>query len=171
MKKLFLPLLLVFLVGCAGTNNPNGKPYEDVVSPGKVELLNLTGEKSTAGAAEVYFSTSQRTEAMVVFKDRLIAIQVDGKDLPGADRGDKFTYPTGYQAIALKPGIHSISYCYATRSTLGTGIWGCNLKISNFNFEPDARYMVQGQTTVSTGSIGNTMTQAARVTSGIYKLD
>lgn len=161
----------ILLVGCAGTSTPNGRLYEDIVIPGKTELLNLTGTSSTAGAAEVYFNSSQRTEAMVVFSDRLIAIQLDGKDLPGADRGNKFTYPTGYQAIALSPGIHSISYCHATRSALATGVWMCNYKITDFNFEPNGRYMVQGNITVSTGSIGQTMTQTANVKTGIYKLD
>jgi hypothetical protein len=174
MFKHLLTLVIIstaFLAGCAGTNSPNGHAYEDTVAPGKVKLLNLTGASTTDGAAEVYFSSSQRTEAAVVFRDRLVAIQVDGKDLPGVDRGNKITYPTGYQAIALTPGVHSISYCHMTRSALATGVWGCNLKINDFNFEPNARYMVQGNVKVSTGTIGNSITQTANVKTGIYKLD
>lgn len=174
MFKNFLTIAIIsttFLVGCAGTSSSNGQAYEDTVAPGRVKLLNLTGASTTDGAAEVYFSSSQRTEAGIVFRDRLVAIQVDGKDLPGADRGNKITYPTGYQAIALTPGVHSISYCHMTRSALATGVWSCNFKINEFNFEPNARYMVQGNVKVSAEMIGNSITQTANVKTGIYKLD
>lgn len=169
--SIFFAMSSMLLIGCAGIKDPLGYKYEEMVIPGKTKLLNLTGMPSTLGASEVYFSATQRTEMMVKFHDRLLAIQVDGKDLPGVSRGNNFTYPTGYQAIALSPGLHSISYCHTTRSALATGVSMCNFKITDFNFEPNTRYMVQGSIAVDTDWIGNTMSQRANVRTRIIKLD
>ena len=171
-QELFFALSIALLcAGCAGTKGPDGQDYEETVVPGKTALLNLTGKLTTTGAAEVYFGASQRVEMMVKFHDRLLAFQVDGQNLPGADKGNQVTYPTGYQAIALSPGVHSISYCHLTRSTLATGVAMCNFKINDFNFESGARYMVLGDIAVNTGSIGKDMVQTANVRTRMIRLD
>jgi hypothetical protein len=170
-KLNFLLFVTLLLAGCAGTSGPDGQDYEEQVIPGKTALLNLTGQPSTTGAAELYFSASQRIEMMVTFHDRLLAFQVDGKYLPGASKGNKVTYPTGYQAIALSPGIHTISYCHMTRSTLATGVAMCNFEIVDFNFEANTRYMVMGNIAINSEQIGNLNSQVANVRTRMVKLD
>lgn len=156
------------LSGCASNTNPAGDSYDEPVVPGKTKLLNLTGQASTEGAAQVYISASSRNEMMVTFRDRLIAYQVDGKDLPGAKAG--YT-PTGYQALALAPGVHSISYCHTTKSDLGTGMNMCRFKIDAFNFEANARYLVIEKVSVTNSSVGGGISQSANVGTSIMKLD
>lgn len=138
LRTLFFALLIL-LGGCASGLSPTGEPYHEPVAPGKAKLLNWTGSPTMEGAAEVYFSASSRRELMVTFRDRLLAYRVDGVDLPGAKVGNG---ATGYQAIALSPGVHSISYCHTTKSDLGTGVVMCNFEIENHEFEANARYMV-----------------------------
>jgi hypothetical protein len=158
------------MVGCAGTHNPYGDEYDEPVVPGKTRLFNLTGSPTTEGSAEVYFAASSRVEMLVTFRDRLLAVQVDGKALPGTNKGGQLSYPTGYQAIALTPGIHSISYCHVTRSGLATGVKLCNFSIKDYNFEPNARYMVGEELSARHGRIGNTTTETVSVGTNITRL-
>lgn len=160
----------LLLAGCAGTHSPYGDEYDEPVVPGKTKLLNLTGNPTTQGSAEVYFAASSRVEMLVTFRDRLLAFQVDGKNLPGADKGSQLSYPTGYQAIALIPGIHSISYCHVTRSGFATGVKLCDFRIRDYNFEPNARYMVGEDLNLRHSQIGNMTTQALRVRTNILRL-
>jgi hypothetical protein len=159
-------VLCLALCSCASTTNPQGNSYDETVTPGKTKLLNLTGQPTTESAAEVYFDASSRTEMMISFHDRLIAFQVDDVDLPGANGG--YT-PTGYQALALSPGIHTVSYCHTTRSDLGTGAVMCKFKIKDFNFEPGARYRVFEIVSVTHGPSG-TGGQTMTVNTNIMKL-
>lgn len=169
---LHIPLLTglfsLILSGCASTTNPAGITYDDLVVPGKTKVLNLTGMPTTEGAAEVYFGASSRVEMMITFRDRLIAFQLDGVDLPGAQPGST---PTGYQAIAVSPGVHTISYCHTTRSDLGTGVVLCNFKVKDFNFEPNARYMVVGNIGITAGSSSGTISQTTSVRTNMVKLN
>lgn len=165
-------LLIVFmigigLVGCASTKNPSGSDYDEPVMPGKTKLLNMTGKPTTEGAAEIYFSASSRVEMMITFRDRLIAFGLDGVPLPGAKAG--YT-PTGYQAIAVPPGIHTISYCHITRSDLGTGGAMCGFKVENHNFEAGSRYMILGAISVRAGTSSGTSGQTATVSTRLVKL-
>lgn len=160
----------LLLAGCAGTQSAHGDAYDEPVVPGQTRLLNLTGNPTTEGAAEVYFSASSRTEMLVTFRDRLVAFEVDGKTLPGASRGNQLTYPTGYQALALSPGVHSISYCHVTRSDLATGVRLCNFTIREFNFEPNARYMVDKNLDVRHNRSGNTTTETVRVRTDMQRI-
>lgn len=177
MNSTKTPLLLtgllaasLLLAGCAGTHSPYGDEYDEPVVPGKTKLLNLTGNPTTEGSAEVYFAASSRVEMLVTFRDRLLAVQVDGKDLPGANKGGQLSYPTGYQAIALTPGIHSISYCHVTRSGLATGVKLCDFSIKDYNFEPNARYMVGENLKLSSSYMGNTTSQSINVRTHIMRL-
>jgi hypothetical protein len=104
----------------------------------------------------------------VTFRDRLIAFQVDGKNLPGAEAG--YT-PTGYQALALAPGVHTISYCHTTRSSLGTGVVMCKFKVQDFTFESDARYMVVENVNVSTGRAGSAIGETVSVRTNVVKMN
>lgn len=163
IRKINFSVLFVAMLctSCSGTKDPYGQEYSDAVIPGKTVLLNWTGQPTTTNSAELYFSASQRTEMFVKFQDRLLAIQVDDKDLPGANRG--LVYPTGYQAIALSPGVHSVSYCHMTRSALATGVGMCDFKIKDFNFKANTRYMLFGDTSVESIATGQKITVKTRL--------
>lgn len=119
------------------------------------------------GAAEVYFSASSRQGMMVTFRDRLIAYGVDGVNLPGAKVGNG---ATGYQAIALTPGVHSVSYCHTTRSDLATGVVICNFEIKDYKFEANARYMVSEAVNVRSVPIGSGSSEQVSVRTTIRKI-
>jgi hypothetical protein len=138
-SNIYLAGFLLFLSGCASSLNPLGEQYHEPVAPGITKPLNWTGKPTTEGAAEVYFGASSRREFMITFRDRLLAYRVDGVDLPGVKVGNG---ATGYQAIALSPGVHSISYCHTTKSDLATGVVMCDFEIKDYQFEANARYMV-----------------------------
>ena len=174
-RNFFLSLCLIngvllLLSGCAGTQNPRGEEYDEPVIPGQTRVLNLTGNLDTDGAAEVYFSASSRIEMLVTFRDRLVAVEVDGKLLPVADKGGQVTYSTGYQAIALSPGIHTVSYCHVTRSAIATGARICGLTVKDFNFEPNARYMVGESVNVTHSMTGSSTLQNLHVRTGITRV-
>lgn len=155
----FTTLFSLILAGCASTTDPWGAQYEESVIPGKTKVLNMTGKSTTDGATEIYFGASSRVEMMVTFKDRLIAFQLDGENLPGAKAGHS---PTGYQAVAVNPGVHTISYCHTTKSTLGSGVVMCDFVLKDFNFEPNARYMVVGNIDVRSGNSSGSQTTSVR---------
>jgi hypothetical protein len=157
----------IAITGCASIKTPSGSDYDEPVIPGKTKVLNMTGKPTTEGAAEIYFGASSRVEMMITFRDRLVAFELDDVTLPGAKSG--YT-PTGYQAIAVTPGVHTISYCHITRSDLGTGVVMCDFKVKNYNFEADSRYMVIGAIGVRAGSSSGTTGQTATVRTNIVKL-
>lgn len=160
-------IISIGLTGCASIKNPSGSDYDEPVIPGKTKLLNMTGKPTTEGAAEIYFSASSRVEMMITFRDRLIAFELDGVPLSGAKTGYA---PTGYQAIAVTPGVHTVSYCHITRSDLGTGVTMCDFKVKNYNFEADSRYMIIGAVSVRAGTSYGTTGQTAIVRTKIVKL-
>lgn len=160
-------VLSLSLGGCASTTNPMGEGYEDPVVPGKIKLLNLTGRPTTEGAAEIYFSASSRKEMGATVRDRLIAFQVDGKKLNGAEAG--YT-PTGYQALALAPGVHTISFCYTTRS-VWSGLVMCEFKVDDFTFESNTRYMVVDNLEYSMRYEGISIAREMAVRTNVLKLN
>lgn len=155
------------LAACASGGSPMGGEYDEPVMVGKTLPLNLTGNPSTNGAAEVYFEAREHDGK----HDKLLAILVDGEAL--ANTNPSLLNIKGYQALALKPGVHSIGYCFHGKAMFGS-VGSCKFLIDKFNFEAGTRYMVVAASSVSASSqmIGNKFytSQEIEIRTGIVKL-
>lgn len=142
MKVVFLFALIISVLssGCTYTY----KDYKAKVEPEKVELLDLS--EGEGKAPEIYFDSHTWRSLGIPFHTLLLAVSVDGKMLQDSGftsiglSGSRAS--NGYQALKLKSGYHSITWCWDSSNGIFGGGSKCGFALNNFNFESGKRYLI-----------------------------
>jgi hypothetical protein len=120
------------------------KDYKAKVEPGKMELLDLSNNEPNA--PEVYFDSNTWRSLGIPFHTLLIAVSMDGKMLEGAGftsiglGGTRAS--SGYQALKITSGVHSLSWCWDSSNGIFGGGSMCGFDLTNFDFESGKRYLI-----------------------------
>ncbi|WP_248798028.1 hypothetical protein [Pseudomonas sp. MWU13-2105] len=134
-------LLTVALLG--GCSDYHYKNYQGDWAPEQLKPYDLSDNASEA--ALVYFDTIRYRALGVPFHRLLLATDVDGLRIKGAGRRSILDV-SGEQALKLKPGKHSLRWCWLSMNALGTGGAMCNFAAADVEFRPGQRYVVTFQT-------------------------
>lgn len=135
LRWLAIAVLLTFASGCS---NYQYKTYMGNVDDPTIKILDLSG--GSADAPVIHFDTMQYRDLGVPFHRLLLAVQVDGKRLPHAGRHSLLNF-SGYQAVRLAPGKHTIEWCWISMNKLGTGGGMCGLGATGIELEAGKRYL------------------------------
>lgn len=143
LRWLGIIALLTFASGCS---NHQYKSYLGNVDDPAIEILDLSN--GTPDAPVIHFNTMQYRDVGIPFHRLLLAIQVDGTRLPHAGRHSLMNF-SGYQAIRLAPGKHSIEWCWISMNKLGTGGGICGLGANGIELKAGKRYLATWSATTS----------------------
>ena len=126
----------VLLTSACSSYQYNG--YAGSIDDPAVRVLDLSD--GMADAPVIFFDTAQYRELGIPFHRLLLAVRVDGQSLPDAGRRSILDF-SGYQAIRLTPGQHSIEWCWVSMNKLGTGGGKCGFAAPDVRFEAGKRYL------------------------------
>lgn len=154
---------LLLLSACS---NYQYKTFVGSVDDPAIRVLDLS--EGMANAPVIYFDTIQYRDLGIPFHRLLLAIGVDGQPLPFAGKHSILDY-FGYQAIRLKPGPHSLQWCWVSMNKLGTGGGKCGLGAPNLNLEAGKRYLATWSS--STSVIGVSGYEQVQISVTSYVLD
>lgn len=136
----------VALTLVSGCSNHQYKKYSGNVDDPAIQILDLSN--GTADAPVMHFDTVQYRDVGIPFHRLLLAVQVDGTRLPHAGRHSLMNF-SGYQAIRLAPGKHTIEWCWISMNKLGTGGGICGLGVYDIELEAGKRYLATWSTATS----------------------
>lgn len=136
-----LVVMTIPLTACASFNY---KAYQGKVDPAAMKPYDLSA--NTPDAPVIYFDTATYRELGIPFHRLLLATHVDDQRLAGAGKGAFYDF-SGYQAVKVTPGTHSLQWCWVSKSSWGTGGGACGLRASNVEFKAGQRYLVTWNTT------------------------
>ncbi|MGB4075375.1 hypothetical protein [Pseudomonas sp.] len=128
------------LGACSGFNY---KDYQGQIDPAVIKPYDLSGR--TPGAPIIYFDTTTYRDLGVPFHRLLLATHVDDQHLAGAGRGEFYDF-SGYQAVKVTPGKHSLQWCWVSKNSLGTGGGTCSFRAGDVEFKAGQRYLVTWNT-------------------------
>ena len=165
IRLLGIALVLLFTSACS---NYQYKTYVGSVDDSNIQILDLSD--GAASAPVVYFDTTQYRDLGVPFHRLLLAVRVDGKVLPNAGKHSILNY-SGYQAIRLDPGQHSLEWCWVSMNRLGTGGGKCGFSASNINLEAGKRYLATWSAVTDIKGVVGRETMEITVTSYVLDLD
>lgn len=141
LKDIFAVIALAaVLSGCASFTY---KDYQGRVDPDAIKPYDLS--QNTPDAPVIYFDTATYREVGVPFHRLLLVTHVDDQPLMGAGQGPLFDF-SGYQAVKVTPGKHSLGWCWVSKNSLGTGGGRCGFKASGIEFIAGQRYVVTWST-------------------------
>lgn len=126
----------LFLSACSGYHYKN---YQPQIIPNEVDILDLSD--NTPGSATIYFDSITYRDVGIPFHRLLLATKVDGVQLKDAGRFSLLDI-SGYQAIKVSAGSHSLEWCWVSMNSLGTGGAKCDFRLVNFEFEENKRYLI-----------------------------
>lgn len=134
-RMLGIALALLMTSACS---NYQYKTYAGNVDDPTIRILDLSD--GAANAPVIYFDTVQYRALGIPFHRLLLAVRVDGEVLPNAGKHSILSY-SGYQAIRLAPGQHSVEWCWVSMNKLGTGGGKCGFSAPNLSLEAGKRYL------------------------------
>ncbi|WP_417330683.1 hypothetical protein [Halomonas cupida] len=136
LQRLLVISLLVLISGCS---NYQYKTYAVDVGDPAISVLDLSD--GTADAPVVYFDTVRYRSLGIPFHRLLLATRADGERLPFAGKRSILDY-SGYQAIRMNPGQHSLEWCWVSMNALGSGGGTCGFGVSDLDLEAGKNYLV-----------------------------
>lgn len=139
-----LLIIAAALLLTSACSNYQYKTYAGSVDDPSIQILDLSD--GAADAPVIYFDTVQYRDLGIPFHRLLLAVRVDGKPLPNAGKHSILNY-SGYQAIRLAPGHHSVEWCWVSMNKLGTGGGKCGFGAPNLNLEAGKRYLAAWSST------------------------
>ncbi|QLF93425.1 hypothetical protein HW090_09535 [Pseudomonas sp. ABC1] len=149
VRQLGIAVALLMTSACS---NHQYKSYVGNVDDPAMQVLDLS--EGATDAPVIYFDTTQYRDLGVPFHRLLLAIRVDGKQLPEAGKHSILNY-SGYQALRLSPGQHSLEWCWVSMNKLRTGGGQCGFVAPALNFEAGKRYLATWSASTSiTGVTG-----------------
>lgn len=165
MRLLYIgtAILLTLASGCS---NHQYKTYSGNIDDPSILILDLSN--GATDAPVIYFDTMQYRDLGVPFHRLLLAVQVDGKALPNAGRHSLMNF-SGYQALRLPPGMHTLEWCWVSMNKLGTGGGMCGLGANGIKLEAGKRYLATWSAATSIKGPPQREQMEIRVTS--YVLD
>lgn len=143
LLRLKLPAVLLAAGLSAACSNYQYKDYQGDWAPESMTPYDLSN--NTPEAPVVYFATTRYRALGVPFHRLLLATHVDGQQLPDAGRSSILDI-SGKQALRLKPGKHSLSWCWVSMNALGTGGAKCGFGAQDIEFRTWQRYVVDFST-------------------------
>lgn len=143
LLRLKLPAVLLAAGLSAACSNYQYKDYQGDWAPESMTPYDLSN--NTPEAPVVYFATTRYRALGVPFHRLLLATHVDGQQLPDAGRRSILDI-SGKQALRLKPGKHSLSWCWVSMNALGTGGAKCGFGAQDIEFRTGQRYVVDFST-------------------------
>lgn len=145
-SQLKLSAVLLAAIFTTACSNYHYKDYQGEWAPESMTPYDLSN--NAPDAALVYFATTQFRAIGVPFHRLLLATQVDDQPLPGAGRASILDV-SGKQALRLKPGKHSLGWCWVSMNGLGTGGAKCGFSARDVEFRAGQRYVVDFSTSNS----------------------
>ncbi|WP_081951553.1 hypothetical protein [Pseudomonas cremoricolorata] len=138
--------LTAILLMTSACSNHQYKTYVGSLDDPAIQVLDLS--EGAANAPILYFDTRQFRELGVPFHRLLLAVRVDGKQLPDAGKHSILNY-SGYQALRLAPGEHSVEWCWVSMNKLGTGGGKCGFGAPALNLEAGKHYLATWSSSTS----------------------
>ncbi|BCA26811.1 hypothetical protein [Metapseudomonas otitidis] len=149
-------------------SNYQYKTYAGNVDDPTVQILDLSG--GATNAPVIYFDTVQYRALGVPYHRLLLAVRVDGEPLPNAGKHSILNY-SGYQAIRLAPGQHSLEWCWVSMNKLGTGGGQCGFNAPNLSLEAGKRYIATWSSTTDIKGVSGREHMEINVTSFVLDRD
>lgn len=136
--KLYGFAMAAMLGLASGCSNYHYKTYAVDKEDPTLEVLDLSD--GAADASIIHFDTTRYRDVGIPFHRLLLAISVDGKPLAAAGRHSLLNF-SGYQAVRLTPGEHSLEWCWISMNALGTGGGTCGFGVPRLDFAAGKRYL------------------------------
>lgn len=143
MKNYATLVLVSLLTALAGCSNYQYKNYQTKVDSDQIIPYDLSN--GAKDAAVVYFDTLAYRDVGIPFHRLLLATRVDGVTLKNAGRFSILDI-SGYQALKLAPGEHSLEWCWVSMNALGTGGANCGFGAPKVVLKPNKRYLATWST-------------------------
>lgn len=135
IRRLGTATVLLLMTACSSHQY---KDYVGDIDDPALEILDLS--EGAADAPVIYFDTLQYREVGIPFHRLFLATRADGKLLPDAGKKSIMDY-SGYQALRMTPGEHSLEWCWVSMNKLGTGGGKCGFVVPSLHLEAGKRYL------------------------------